>query len=81
MCLQCYLSANIFSCRKLILPERYGDIMVPFGMKLLPLVTCVAVFAFTTAGFFLTDGGTEKIYEILSLLSFACALVQMAMLL
>ena len=55
--------------------------MVPFGMKLLPLVTCVAVFAFTTAGFFLTDGGTEKIYEILSLLSFACALVQMAMLL
>ena len=55
--------------------------MVPFGLKILPLVTCVTVFAFTTAGFFLTDGRTEKIYEILSLLSFACALVQMAVLL
>ena len=49
-----------------------------FIMKVLPFIICIVVFLFTTAGFFLTDGKTEVIYEILSLLSFACTLVQLA---
>lgn len=53
---------------------------VSFGMYALPLAACVAVFAFTTAGFFTTEGKTEGLYALCSVVSAACAVVQLAIL-
>lgn len=52
----------------------------PFGAHTLPLAACVAVFAFTTAGFFTTEGKTEGLYALCSVVSAACAVVQLAIL-
>ena len=42
-------------------------------MKYVPFMICVIVFLFTSAGYFITDKKTEKIYGALS-----CAIVQAA---
>ena len=45
-------------------------------MKYVPFMICVIVFIFTSAGYFITDKKTEKIYGALSIVSIACAIVQ-----
>ena len=47
-------------------------------MKYVPFMICVIVFIFTSAGYFITDKKTEKIYGALSIVSIACAIVQAA---
>mgnify|MGYP006939732084 FL=1 len=47
-------------------------------MKYVPFIICVIVFIFTSAGYFITDKKTEKIYGALSIVSIACAIVQAA---
>ena len=47
-------------------------------MKYVPFMICVIVFIFTSAGYFITDKKTEKIYGVLSIVSIACAIVQAA---
>ena len=44
-------------------------------MKYVPFMICVIVFLFTSAGYFITDKKTEKIYGALSIVSIACAIV------
>ena len=38
-------------------------------MKYVPFMICVIVFIFTSAGYFITDKKTEKIYGALSIVS------------
>ena len=45
-------------------------------MKYVPFMICVIVFLFTSAGYFITDKKTEKIYGALSIVSIACAIKQ-----
>ena len=45
-------------------------------MKYVPFMICVIVFIFTSAGYFITDKKTEKIYG--AIVSIACAIVQAA---
>lgn len=49
-----------------------------FGMRMLPLIICIDAFVFSSIGFFLTEGKTEKIYGFFSILNAACLIVQMA---
>ncbi|MCI5493078.1 MAG: hypothetical protein MR425_03005 [Lachnospiraceae bacterium] len=44
------------------------------------LVLTILIFLMTTAGFFLTDGKTERIYGALSIISLGCAVVQLGIL-
>lgn len=47
-------------------------------MKYVPFIVCVILFIFTSAGYFITDKKTEKLYGVLSIASIACAIVQAA---
>ena len=47
-------------------------------MKYVPFMICVIVFLFTSAGYYITVKNTDKIYVALSIVSFACAIVQAA---
>lgn len=49
-----------------------------FGIRLWPMILCIDVFVFSTAGFFLTGHKHELIYGICSIASAACMIVQMA---
>ena len=51
---------------------------VGFGTYLWPIILCVALFAFTSVGFFMTVGKAEKIYGLCSIASAACLLAQIA---
>lgn len=54
---------------------------VSFGFSLFPLMLCVDLFVFSTVGFFLTDGKKELVYGACSIVSAACAVVQMGIVL
>ena len=51
-----------------------------FGMYLWPLIACTDVFVFSSVGFFLEEGYLEIIYEVCSVISFACLLLQLVVL-
>lgn len=53
---------------------------VDFGIYLWPLILSVAVFAFSTTGFFAVEGKPELLYGFCSMAAAACAIVQMALL-
>lgn len=53
---------------------------VPFGFFVWPLIGCVDIFAFSTVGFFSTEGKTEVLYGFCSIAGAACAVVQLAIL-
>lgn len=53
---------------------------VNFGFYTWPLIVCTDAFVLTTIGFFSTEGKTEKIYGVCSIVSMACMIVQMAVL-
>lgn len=50
-------------------------------LYLMPLISGAAVFLFSTAGFFLNTGKKEMIYGACSILSAACVVVQVGILL
>jgi len=47
-------------------------------MKIIPLVLCVCIFVITTLGFFMIKGKGEKVYGACSVISVACAILQLA---
>lgn len=47
-------------------------------MKIIPLVLCVCIFIISTIGFFKTKGKIEKVYGACSVISMACAILQIA---
>lgn len=47
-------------------------------MKIIPLLLCVCIFVITTIGFFKTNGKIEKVYGACSIISVACAILQLA---
>lgn len=51
-----------------------------FGLYTWPLAACVALFVFSTTGFFLTEGNREVLYGACSIASVICAIVQLAIL-
>lgn len=53
---------------------------VRFGAFTWPLIACVDLFAFTTIGFFSTEGRTEVLYGACSIVAAACSIVQLAIL-
>lgn len=53
---------------------------VRLGFYAWPFIVCADVFALTTIGFFSTDGKTEKIYGVCSVVSLASVIVQSAVL-
>lgn len=53
---------------------------VHFGAFTWPLIVCVDLFAFTTMGFFSTEGRTEVLYGTCSIAAAACTIVQLAIL-
>lgn len=50
------------------------------GFYTWPIVLCVDVFVFSTVGFFTTTGSKEVLYGACSIVSIACAIVQLAIL-
>lgn len=53
---------------------------IRFGLYTWPLIACVDMFTFTTAGFFCTDEKAELLYGTCSIASAVCAIVQLAIL-
>ncbi len=49
-------------------------------IHILLLVFTILIFLVTTAGFFLTEGKTERVYGALSIVSLSCAIVQLGIL-
>lgn len=53
---------------------------VRFGLYLWPLILCVDLFLFSTAGYFSTEGRVEKLYGACSIAGAVCAIVQLGIL-
>lgn len=50
------------------------------GFYIWPLIACVDLFVFSTAGFFLTEGRQENLYGFCSIFSAVCVMIQLAVL-